>query len=359
MKTIFLGVFTMLFIIGKSQVTDINNQLYQKIDSVLSVNTDPNGPALSVIVTENGEKILFEGYYGMADVSKEKPLAANHKMGIASMSKQFTGLAVLCLVEEGKLSLDDDINIYFPALLPDKRKITIAQLLSHTSGLPELTRNETFMNQIYLPHTIDEIIETAMQGEYTNTPGVEWKYCNTGYVIMARLIEKLSGMTFDDYLDMKIFSPLKMENSYACSYDKNADDAVPRYFKDSTGYIPATKMHFSNLIGGGNVISNVSDMGIWTKALITGQNLPSNYQLLWQSNTLNNGEETGYGLGLGINSFMDKTYYYHPGMGDGMNAVDIIFPEEKITITVIRNISKPEFSSIEAALSVAKVIFVE
>ena len=134
--------------------------------------------------------------------------------------------------------------------------------------------------------TPDEIIEMAMQGEYTNMPGVEWKYCNTGYTIMAKLIEKLSGMSFDDYLNKKIFYPLNMKNTYACSYYKNADDAVPRYFKDSTGYIPATQMHFSNLIGGGNVISNVSDMGIWTNVLINGNNLPSNYQLLWKSNTI-------------------------------------------------------------------------
>ncbi|PLX00400.1 MAG: hypothetical protein C0593_01035 [Marinilabiliales bacterium] len=359
MKTILLGLFTLLFFVGKSQITNNNKELRQKIDSVLSVNTDPNGPALSVIVTENGKEILFEGYYGMADVTIQKPLTKTHKLGIASMSKQFTGMAILCLVEDGKLKLEDDINTYFPELLPDRRKITIAQLLSHTSGLPEITRNEDFMNQIFSAHTIDEIIEMAMQGEYTNMPGVEWKYCNTGYTIMAKLIEKLSGMSFDDYLNKKIFYPLNMKNTYACSYYKNADDAVPRYFKDSTGYIPATQMHFSNLIGGGNVISNVSDMGIWTNALINGNNLPSNYQLLWKSNTLNNGEETGYGLGLGINSFMDKTYYYHPGMGDGMNAVNIIFPEEEIAITVIRNMSKPEFTSIEAALSIAKVIFIE
>ena len=139
-KTILSGIFILLVFAGKSQIENRSKELCQKIDSVLSVNIDQNGPSLSLIVTEHGKDILFEGYYGMADVSMQKPLTKSHKLGIASMSKQFTGMAILCLVEDGKLKLEDDINTYLPELLQDRRKITITQLLSHTSGLPEYSR---------------------------------------------------------------------------------------------------------------------------------------------------------------------------------------------------------------------------
>ena len=328
----------------------------EKIDSVLKDKTGLKEPGLSIIITHE-DKIIFEKYYGYADINKNEKLNSQHVLGIASMSKQFTGMAVLFLVEEGKLNLDDDIKDYLPDLPLGNRKITVRQLLSHTCGLPEITRNNEFMDNIAEKHTIHEIIDVAFKNDFTANPGEKWQYCNTGYIITAALVEKHSGQSFANYLRDKIFATLNMYNTYACDYSQDALNAVPRYFPDSTGYKEATKMHFSNLIGGGSIISNVEDMAKWGIALISGDKLPLNYQEIWKSNVLNSGEPTGYGLGMGQNSYKNKSYYYHPGMGDGMNSVNLIFPEDKITISIIRNVSKPYLKSMDAALIATDYLF--
>jgi D-alanyl-D-alanine carboxypeptidase len=334
----------------------IEQETLKQIDSVLTEKTGFKGPGLSIIIT-SGDQIVFKNYYGYADIGKNVKLSSKHVLGIASVSKQFTGMAALFLVAEGKINLDDDIKDYMPDLPIGDRKITIRQLLSHTSGLPEITKNAEFMKNISQRHTTQEIIKVAFKGDFTGNPGERWQYCNTGYIIMAALIEKLSGQGYSAYLNNKIFKPLNMDNTYACDYDHDAINAVPRYFPDSCGYKDATKMHFSNLIGGGSIITNAEDMAKWGIALISGEKLPANYKEIWKSNTLNSGEQTGYGLGMGENSFKNKSYFYHPGMGDGMNSVNFIFPEDGITITVIRNVSKPSFNSIEAALMATEYIF--
>ena len=335
--------------------SEIQKRLTQ-LDKELSKEIGFKEPGLSVIITQN-DKIVFEKYYGYADLQKNERLGSEHVLGIASMTKQFTGMVTLFLVEEGKLKLDDDIRKYFTNLPVGDKKITIKQLLSHTSGLPEITQNSEFMDNIAERHKINEIIDLAFKGPFTGEPGVRYKYCNTGYIIMAALIEKLSGQNYSSFLQNKIFGPLQMNNTYSCDYNQDADNAVQRYFPDSTGYVNATVMHFSNLIGGGAVVSNVRDMAKWGIALNSGDHLPRNYKTIWESNVLNTGEETGYGLGMGNNEHHGKSYYYHPGMGDGMNSVNLIFPDDKVSITVIRNMSSPKLNSVNVALMATEYLF--
>ena len=327
-----------------------------KLDELLKENVSEDGAGMSIIITHINQ-IIYEKYMGYANLDKEEKLNSDHVLGIASMSKQFLGMATLILVEEGKIDLDKEIREYLPDLPLDNRNIRIEQLLSHTSGLPELTENDEFMNNISTKHTIDQIINIALQGEYRSDPGERYIYCNTGYTIMAAVIEKQSGMNFSAFLRDNIFEPLKMSKTYSCDFNQDAFNSVQRYYLDTTGYKYATVMHFSNLIGGGAVISNVQDMAKWNMALISGQNLPKNYSDIWKPIPLNSGESTGYGLGIGVSSFNGKTFYYHPGTGDGMSAINLIFPEDEITITVIQNVYPPKVSSNEIALTAAEYLF--
>jgi D-alanyl-D-alanine carboxypeptidase len=339
-----------------AQSFDSLNQRLERYDRALTEMTGMGEPGLSVVITQESN-IIFEKYYGLANIEEKIPLKEDHHVGIASMSKQFTGMAVLFLVEDGKLNLEDNIKSYMPGLSIGDREITIRQLLSHTSGLPEITKNEYFMNHISEKHTIDEIIRMALEGEFRSNPGVKWQYCNTGYIIVARLIEILSGQSFASFLQERILTPLQMENTYTCDYNRNADNAVNRYLCDSTGYLPAATIHFSNLIGGGSIISNSGDIAKWCIALISGNKLPKGYEKSWESTLLNTGEETGYGLGLGNNNYKGINFIYHPGMGDGMNCVNFIIPEKGITINVLRNVSGPGISSIEVAQLAMECLF--
>ncbi len=295
----------------------------------------------------------------MADLSASEKLNHNHMMAIASMSKQFLGMAVIILEKQGKLNTDDEILKYFPDLPIRGRKITIKQLLSHTSGLPELTKIDEFMNSISLAHTVDQIIEMGLKGNFRSEPGEKFIYCNTGYTIAAALIEKISGMSFSSFLKQNIFDPLGMKKTYSCDFENDANNAVQRYVPDSSGFKNAREMHFSNLIGGGGIVSNARDLSEWGMALLSGNKLPETYPKLWKPVLLNSGESTEYGFGMGKNEYEGISYYYHPGMGDGMNSINMVFPDQKISITVIRNVSSPKVSSKEIALLAARYLFKE
>jgi len=356
MKTIPLQLLVIFILINlkisaqfkfnQDQLDSFNNKLAEKLSD--------NAPGAAVIIVSD-ESVIYEGYFGCADLHKNEKLSKTHTMGIASMSKQFLGMALLYLAEDGILDLEKDIKDYVPDLPIENKKITIRQLVSHVSGLPELTQNSNFMSNINQKHSVQEIIDMAFSGEFRSEPGEKFIYCNTGYTIAVALIEKLSKMSYNQYLKEKIFEPLNMNSTYSCDYEHDASNIAQRYIKDSTEYKAAEIIHFSNLIGGGAIVSNINDMGKWCQALLTGKHLPENYKLLWSTGHLNTGEKTDYGLGMGISIHNDMIFYYHPGMGSGMNSVNLIFPEQNFAVTVIRNISKPELSSNDIALLAADI----
>ncbi|MFN2233943.1 MAG: serine hydrolase domain-containing protein [Anaerolineales bacterium] len=310
-------------------------------------------PGVSILVSLDGEAIL-EFYAGLANLESGEALNAAHQLGVASLSKQFTGMAVLCLCAEGKLDLAEEASAYFPDLPLDGRVITLRQCLSHTSGLPELTQNERFMADIHQPHTVAQIIDYAFSGEFRSEPGERFIYNNTGYILAVALIEKMGGMRFSQFMEERIFVPLEMGHSYTCDFWRDADRAVQRYEPSQDGYKKAIEMHFSNLIGGGSVVSNVTDLAKWGNALLTGDHLPPNYREMWRSNQLSNGEPTYYGLGMGIDSLEGERYYYHPGMGNGMNSIHVIYPDHHLNINVIRNVSTPKHTSKEISEMIAR-----
>jgi CubicO group peptidase (beta-lactamase class C family) len=334
---------------------DLQDRLL-KFDDEISSKIADDDAGVSIIITHK-DQIIYEKYMGYANFEKGEKLKQNHVLGVASMSKQFLGMATLILVEDGKIDLDQDISYYMPDLPVADKKIKIKQLLSHTSGLPELTRNDEFMDNIAIRHTVNQIIEVGLKGEYRSEPGEKYIYCNTAYTIMVALIEQQSEADFSAFLKENIFDPLSMNNTYSCDFNQDAWNAVQRYYRDSAGYHNATVMHFSNLIGGGAVISNARDMAKWGMALVSGNNLPDNYTDIWKPILLNSGESTEYGLGMGVSSYQDRTFYYHPGMGDGMNAVNLVFPDDEISITVIRNVHPPKVTSVDIALLAADFLF--
>jgi CubicO group peptidase (beta-lactamase class C family) len=310
-------------------------------------------PGVSILVSHQGQTI-FEFYAGLANLETGEALTAAHQLGVASLSKQFTGMAVLFLCAEGKLELAEEAGTYFPDLPLAGRIITLRQLLSHTSGLPELTQNAQFMADINQAHTVDQIIEYGFAGEFRSEPGEQFIYNNTGYILAVALIERMSSMRFSQFLQEKIFAPLSMTNTYACDFWQDADSAVPRYEPTDSGYKRAIEMHFSNLIGGGSIVSNVTDLAKWGNALLTGLYLPSNYQELWAANHLANGESIEYGLGMGSDSLDGEIYYYHPGMGSGMNSINVIYPAHQLNINVVRNVSTPTHTSKEISEMIAR-----
>ena len=333
--------------------------IYQKALDSLNIFLEEqlldNEPGAALVISHQGH-IIFEEYYGTANVLSKERLSAEHLMGIASMSKQFEGMAVLILVEQGKLGLKDDIKSHLPELPIEEGRISISQLLSHTSGLPELTQDIHFMHHLDKKRSVQEIIDLAFIQDIRHEPGERYQYCNTGYTIMEKVIEKVSGMSYATFLKKHLFEPLQMKHTYCCDLEHDAQNIADRYLQDSTSIQLAEYIHFSNLIGGGGIISNARDMHQWNNALLNGHHLPKNYQKLWESILLNNGSSTNYGLGMGISSHQGHPFYYHPGMGSGMNSINLIFPEQQMGIVIIRNVSNPSLSSVQLAMMIADLL---
>lgn len=329
----------------------------KEFDKVLCEKLDDNEAGFSMLIT-HGNRIIYEKYHGYADIEKREELTKDHVLGIASMSKQFLGMMVVRLVDEGKLDLYEDIKTYLPDLPVGDRSITIKQLLSHTNGLPEITQNDVFMDSFSEPHSVQEIIDMAFLQDFRSEPGEKYQYSNTGYVIATKLVEELSGLSYATLLQKYIFNPLNMKNSYTADINFNSEDLpVPRYNQDSNAYLRSGKIHFSNMIGGGSILSNVRDIAKWNRALISGKKLPLSYRMIWEPTILNSGDSLNYGLGMGLENFNGHDLYYHPGSGEGMNSVNAVFPMEKIGIVVIQNANPPKINSTQVGLLACDYLF--
>ncbi|MFA6060425.1 MAG: serine hydrolase [Taibaiella sp.] len=277
----------------------------------------------NVLLAEHGH-ILYKKSFGLANEQTKTPLNEYSVFELASCSKQFTAMAIAILANEGKLSLDDEISIYFPGLSYYKG-VTIRNLLYHTSGLPDYMRLEDSIWQSWDEHKIatnkDVIaIFEKHKPKLLFEPGTKHEYSNTGYLLLASIIEKVSGMSFGAYLSQKIFKPLGMKQSlvynrryaprkvenYALGYVTD-DSLHKKVLPDS--FLPTQYVYnLDGIVGDGAVNSTVHDLLKWDNALYTDKLLPANKRKeLFESGRLKNDSLAHYGFGWFIKDKPDGT----------------------------------------------------
>lgn len=284
----------------------------QIFDSLLSSLHEKNMFNGNVLIAENG-KAIFEKSYGVADESDQRPLNTKTVFELASVSKQFTAMAIVLLEKDQQLSIEDPISKYIPelAFLPS---ISIKNLLQHTSGLPdymELFDKHWDKRQFAVNQDIVDMLvkqEVVLNFE----PGEEFEYSNTGYALLGLIIEKASGMEYESYLEKKVFKPLGMKNTqvyrsrYAPEKIKNyalgylANDFGIKVSPDSFGKEYYT-YYLDGIVGDGMVNSNLQDLLKWDQALY-GDKLIDNTQrkLIFSKGELSNGDSSSYGFGWGV-----------------------------------------------------------
>ena len=289
-----------------------------------------------MIVAKNGN-ILFEKYNGIAHVGSNDSINANTPLHIASVSKTFTAMAVLKLWQEKKLNIDDAFSKYFPAF--NYPGITIRSLLNHRSGLPNYVY---FMDEIGWSSktfvTNQDVLNTLISKKNVlrniNSPNRHFAYCNTNYALLALLIEKVTSMSYPDYLKKSIFEPLKMNNSFAYN-DKDSARTTPSY--DWRNY-QAVFINLDKVYGDKNIFSTPQDLLKWDRLLSTELYLTK--ATLAEAYKPYSNEKSGvrnYGLGWRMYNFPNKKIIYHNGWWHGSNAVFIRLIEEDATIIVIGN----------------------
>ncbi|SDE64567.1 CubicO group peptidase, beta-lactamase class C family [Mucilaginibacter pineti] len=331
----FLIVLMLVPVITRAQ--QLPDSLISKIDVVLSrwKSTGP-GCAVSVVM---GDHIVYSKGFGLANVEYNIPVTPETVFTLASVSKEFTGYAITLLVKQGKVSLDDDIRKYLPWLSEFKHKITVANLLHHTSGLRDHLYLLNFtgfpMDGILTQEYALNIIKKEKTLDFL--PGEKFYYCNANYVLLAEIIERASGKSFAAFADSAIFRPLGMHHT---RIQQNPFEVIKDHaasYSDDQGHVTTFPLiHYEH--GDGGVLSSANDLAKWTGNFYRPKagNLSdiANYTALGQ---LNNGKRTEYGSGVFANIHRGQKRLMHKGGIAGYKNFIAVYPELKIGIVVLTN----------------------
>jgi CubicO group peptidase (beta-lactamase class C family) len=292
----------------------------------------------AVLIAQKG-KVRFQKGYGLANLEWAIPNTPQTKFRIFSLTKQFTAAAILLLQEQGKLSVSDLVSRYVSDLPVEWRKLTLHQLLTHTSGLPDYTQSpeiESFNLTGASPRQLIALVEAK---PLQFTPGSKMVYCNTGYILLGMVIEKVSGQSYSAFLKARIFAPLQMNNS---GYD-DADAVIPQR---ASGYqikdgrlLNAKYLDMSVPYSAGALYSTVNDLFKWNEALASGGLLSqASQQQMFIVYPEASGYGAHYGYGIVISEKLGQLLYYHGGGGNGFASAIQRYPKAELCIIVLSNL---------------------
>ncbi len=251
-----------------SQQLVIGPEKIKSLDSLYKSSFAASDPGAIIIVAQGG-KPVFKKAYGMANLENNVPLNTDHKMGIGSISKQFAAVSIMLLQQEGKLNIKDDIRKYLPAYNTYGKTITIENILSHTSGIPSYTELYGFDTIVNKSISNYQLVKFFEKQPLLFEPGTNWSYSNSGYVLAALIVEKITGKPFNDFLQERIFKPLLMTETSLGS----SDFILPGKTGEYSGPTPKgrikmeTQYNWYWAYGAGQIVSTVDDMLKWDEAL--------------------------------------------------------------------------------------------
>ena len=291
-------------------------------------------PGVSLAVIKDGRIVLAKGY-GLANVEHRVPAKAETIFQSGSMGKQFTATAVMMLMEDGKLAIDDKLNKYFPDAPEAWRNVTIRHLLTHTSGMTDYPSDFDFRRD----YTEDELYHRAKAIPLAFQPGEKWSYSNLGYVMLGILIHKVSGKFYGDFLQERVFKPLEMSTARVISESDIVPNRAAGYrldkgqLKNQNWVSPSL-----NTTTDGALYMNVYDMAKWDAALYTEKLLKrSSLEQMWTPVKLNNGQTQPYGFGWALGEVKGHRYVQHGGAWQGFKAQIIRFVDDKFTVVLFAN----------------------
>jgi len=309
----------------------------QAIDTLIQETYPPTEPGAAVIVVKNGQTIFRKGY-GMANLEFGMPIEPDMVFRIGSVTKQFTAVAILMLVEQGKLSLDDSVTKFLPDYPTQDYLITVKHLLTHTSGIKSYTSMPEWIPLWRKDFAVQELIDFFKYQPMESAPGKRWAYNNSGYVLLGAIIEKVTGQTYSEFIQQSIFGPLGMEHSY---YD-NTLLIIPRrvagYDKSTNGFTNAAYISMTQPYAAGALASTIGDLAIWDTTLYTGKLLnPETLKQAHVSHQLLDGSSTAYGFGWMISEYAGHQVIEHSGGIHGFRSHTIRLPDDHVFVAVLSN----------------------
>lgn len=335
-KLILIFAFSFLFNLTYSQQRD-NKQLTTYFDKILSEQFKTDEPGATVLVSRNGQ-IIYKKAFGMANLELNKPMQVDNVFWIASIGKQFTAVAILQLMEQGKLNLQDEITKFIPDYPTQGYKITIEHLLTHTSGIQTYSGMKDPEKKLNSDCTLNEVIDFFKNLPMRFTPGTKWEYSNSGYFLLGYIIEKITGKRYSEYLEENFFKPLDMTNSLFANDTKIIKNRVDAYSIGDNGFVNSRFLNATVVYSAGAIQSTVEDFYKWQQAV-------HSYKLVKKETLdkaftkykLTDGKETDYGYGWKLGYVYESPSIWHGGAIEGFGTTEIYLPKEDVFVVVFTN----------------------
>lgn len=336
-----------------------------QVDAVFASLKSSNAPGAAVLVVRNGRTEFRRGY-GVTDLRTRQPIDSATNFRLASFTKQFTAACIMLLAHDGKLRYDDHLTDFFPEFPAYGKSITVRNLLNHTSGLPDY--DDLWMKQHAsvppekVPQILDagvlKLLEQQTTGEFA--PGTKWEYSNSGYAVLAMIVEKVSGVSFGQFLHDRIFAPLKMTNTLA--YERGRNDVPHRAYghtREKDRWQETDQSPTSAVLGDGGIYSSLDDLAKWDRALrdhtlLSAAEMQPALTAVQLKDGLAKSHDGGainYGFGWFLDPYRGHKRMSHDGETVGFRTTIQRFPAEDLTIIVLAN--RTDINPEELALKVA------
>ncbi len=314
---------------ASSQAAPDLSRMEQVIQYFLS-----NKQFMGSVLVARGTDILLDKGYGSANLEWDIPNSPTTKFRLGSITKQFTAASILLLQERQKLSIDDPVKKYIPDAPAAWDKITIFNLLTHTSGIPNYTSFPDFSSLEPFPTTPEKLVALFRDKPLDFQPGENWNYSNSGYALLGYLIEKIGGESYESFVQENIFTPLGMKDS---GYDSNSAIILHRaagYTPGRGGMVNAGFVHMTTPFSAGALYSTTEDLLRWEQSLFGGKLLSSD-SLAKMTTPFKN----DYAFGLGVRTVNGRKVIDHGGGINGFNTHLAYYPDDKLVVVVLGNLN--------------------
>lgn len=332
-----------------------------EIEKQLARQFSDDQPGCVALLAKDGVA-RYVGAHGLANRKDKTLLTPQHIFHLASVGKQFTGLAMLILSERGKINLDDPVGKHIPELKHYGDDFTIRRVLHHTSGIPDYYDDDdlhtALLKRSDTPTNRDALAVLADEKGPWETPGKEYSYSNPGYDLLGLLIEQVSGQSFPQFMEQAIFAPLGMKNTFSLPNPQRRKSPLVAisYTKSGRGIESYPNDPLDNLCGSGSVYATLEDLLLYDEALYASKLVkPASLAQMFTSGKLNNGELTHYGFGWDLEEDEGISYQSHTGSWLAFSTAYLRFPKQHLCAIVLMNYDYDEEADpYDIALQMAK-----
>ncbi|MFO1501868.1 MAG: serine hydrolase domain-containing protein [Verrucomicrobiota bacterium] len=294
-------------------------------------------PGAAVAVVHHGKVVKMAGY-GLANVEQGTRVSPHTVFQIQSVTKPFVATAIMMLVEEGKLTVDQPVSECLPETPPIWKSMTVRHLLTHTSGIKDFINDPTA--SLRLEVTDDEVFRATAARPLEFPPGERYAYSNSNYHLLAMIVRRFTGVTYGAFLRERVFQPLGMERTRVMSWSAIIPDRAAGYIRQPDQLVNGEFIAESILAyGGGGLLSTVDDMAKWDLGLRNGRVLPSaRLEQMWHPTKLNNGNSSAYGFGWGIGGTSPHRFVEHSGShATGFSSYIVRFLDDDLSVILLIN----------------------